>query len=567
MNNFLRRLFSPSLRRGSGGGLLLCLLCSTVFAHAADQAAVARGLSIFNSLYKELNAFYVDSINPQQSVETAINAMLDDIDPYTEYIPASDQEDFMITATGRYGGIGSYIMQRTDKGREGVYISQPYEGSPAARAGLRAGDRIIAIDGDSTAGWASDKVSARLKGEASTHVQVTVARPYAGADSILTMDIERQTIQVTPVPYSGVLPNGMGYIALTTFNEQSASLVRKAVEGFVADKRVKGIILDLRGNGGGLLESAVQVVGCFVPKGTEVLITRGRDKQSERIYKTTQSPVTTTLPLAVLIDGGSASSAEITAGALQDLDRAVLLGSRSFGKGLVQTTRQLPFGGLLKVTVAKYYLPSGRLIQEVDYSQRNLDGTYRHTPSDSTIVYHTRSGREVRGGAGITPDIVIKYPEGSRLVYNIVRDHWDFDFATRWAAEHDSIASPATFVVSDEMFDAFKRSIDPARFDYDKVCETGLEHLREVAKTEGYVNDETTAAFDRLASLLRHDLNHDLDLHRDEISRLIATELMGRYYYHRGQVEQVAHTDETIARAAAELSGPGYRALLKPSAK
>lgn len=538
------------------------LASASTAVSAADVAAVARGLSIFNSVYKELNAFYVDSINPQQSVETAINAMLDDIDPYTEYIPAADQEDFMVTATGRYGGIGSYIMQRVDKGHEGVYISQPYQDSPAARAGLRAGDRIIAIDGDSTAGWTSDKVSSKLKGEASTHVKVTVARPFVGADSILTMDIERQTIEVNPVPFWGVLPSGVGYVALTTFNERSASMVRQAVKAFADDKSVKGIVLDLRGNGGGLLESAVQVVGCFVPKGTEVLVTRGRDKQSERIYKTTDSPVTTALPLAVLIDGNSASSAEITAGALQDLDRAVLLGSRSFGKGLVQTTRQLPFGGMLKVTVAKYYLPSGRLIQEVDYSQRNLDGTYRHTPSDSTITYRTRGGREVKGGAGITPDVTISYPEGSRLVYNIVRDHWDFDFATQWAASHDSIDEPATFTVTDEMFDAFKQSIDPERFDYDKVCETGVERLREVAKNEGYVNDETTAAFDRLAQLLRHDLNHDLDLHRDDISRLIATELMGRYYYHRGQVEQVAHTDETVARAAAVLTGTEYRKIL-----
>ena len=533
--------------------LLLLFATSIVPARADNDAAIVRGLSIFNSVFKELNAFYVDSLNPQQSIETAIAAMLNDIDPYTEYINAKDQEDFMITATGRYGGIGSYIMQRVDKGHEGVYISQTYENSPAATVGLRAGDRIVTIDGDSITGWDTEKVSSRLKGEPSTHVMLEVCRPWV-EDSLLRFDVTRQTININPVPYWGVIDGHYGYINLSAFNEHSGTAVRDAVSALVADKAVRGIILDLRGNGGGLVESAIQVVGCFVPKGTQVLITRGRDKQSERIYKTTTAPVAPDMPLAILIDGGTASSAEITAGALQDMDRAVVLGSRSYGKGLVQTTRSLPYNGLLKVTVSKYYLPSGRLIQEIDYSRRNLDGTYRHTPEDSTRVYLTAGGRKVKGGAGITPDIEVKYPEASRLVYNVVKDHWDFDFATRWAATHDSIAAPEQFVVTDEMFEQFKQSIDPERFEYDKVCETGLEALRKLAKAEGYINDETTAAFDALQAALHHDLNHDLDVHRDELSQYLATELMGRYYYNRGQVAQLAHHDRAVKRAIEELA-------------
>ena len=288
-----------------------------------DDAAVARNLDIFNTLYKELNTFYVDTIDAQKTIENAINAMLDDIDPYTEYIPAKETDEFMTLSTGEYGGIGSYLMERTVGGKKGVYISGPYEGSPAARAGLRSGDRIIMIDGDSTAGWASDQVSKHLKGQANTHLTVTVVRPF-DEDSIKTFSFNRETISVNPVPYYGVTRGNIGYIDLTTFNEKSAQQVRDALIELKKDPRVKSIVLDLRSNGGGIVEGAIQIVGCFVPKGTQVLQMRGRDKSSERTYKTTVDPVDTDIPLAVLIDGGSASASEITAGALQDLDRAVI---------------------------------------------------------------------------------------------------------------------------------------------------------------------------------------------------------------------------------------------------
>lgn len=527
-----------------------------------SEAAIVRNLDIFNTLYKELNTFYVDSIDAQKSIETAINAMLDDIDPYTEYIPAKSRDDFQVISTGEYGGIGSYIQERRGE-KKGVYISGPYAGSPAARAGVRTGDRIIMIDGDSVGDWSSDKVSARLKGLANTRLQLTVVRPYCGDDSIKTFDITRETIKISPVPYYGVVRGDMGYINLTTFNEHSFPQVRDALVALKKNQAVKSIVLDLRGNGGGLMESAVQIVGLFVPKGTTVLTTRGRDKQSEKTYKTTADPIDAKIPLAVLVDGGSASAAEITAGALQDIDRAVVLGSRSFGKGLVQSVRPLPFDGALKVTIAKYYIPSGRLIQEIDYSQRDASGSYQRLPDSLARVFHTAHGREVREGGGITPDIKVDYPELTRLVFNIVRDNWAFDFATKFAAEHPTIDPPATFTITDEIFNSFKAFIDPEKFQYDKVCETGIENLRKVAKTEGYINDETSAAFDKLESLLKHDLGKDLDTHRNEIEKILAREIITRYYYQAGEAELDTRNDETLDRAHEMFAKPGeYRRIL-----
>ena len=549
------------------GGLALVLAAPVALADedtaVNDDMAVARSLDIFNTLYKELNTFYVDTIDAQKSIENAINAMLDDIDPYTEYIPAKEADEFMTMSTGEYGGIGSYLLERTVDGKKGVYISSPYEGSPAARAGLRAGDRIIMIDGDSTAGWGSEQVSKRLKGQANTHLTMTVVRPW-DEDSVKTFSFMRETISVNPVPYYGVTHGDIGYIGLTTFNEKSAQQVRQALIELKKDPRVKNIVLDLRSNGGGIVEGAIQIVGCFVPKGTQVLQMRGRDKSSERTYKTTVEPVDTDIPLAVLIDGGSASASEITAGALQDLDRAVIIGARSFGKGLVQSTRSLPYDGMLKVTIAKYYIPSGRLIQEVDYSNRNADGSYKKTTTDSTArVFHTAHGREVLEGGGIMPDLKIEPRELKRITYNIMRDHWDFDFATRYVAQHQDIPGPSEFEVTDTIFNEFKAFINADKFEYDKVCEQQLATLRKTATTEGYMNDSTTAAFDRLESLLKHDLDHDLDLHREDISYLLSQEIMDRLYYQRGQVECSIRNDETLDKAKAMFDNPGeYQRLL-----
>ncbi len=525
------------------------------------KSDISRNLSVFNQLYKELNTFYVDSLDPDKSITTAIVAMLDEIDPYTEYIPESEQEKFMRATTGEYAGIGSYIMERNGA----VYISGPRKGSPAQRAGLRHGDRIVMIDGDTVLKTPTEEVSKRLKGQPGTHVKVTVERPYVGADSVLTFDIERAKIQEQSVPYWGVEPSGVGYIALTSFTDKSPEEVREALEAFKKNPEVKGVVLDLRSNGGGLVESAVRILGYFLPKGTEVLRMRGRDALNERIYKTSGQPILPDMPLVVMIDGGSASASEIVAGAVQDLDRGVIVGSRSFGKGLVQTTRELPYNNLLKVTMAKYYIPSGRLIQAIDYSRRNPDGTVARIPDSLTNVFKTRHGREVRDGGGITPDVKVELPNGNRISYNIVRDNWSFDFANRYAATHDTIAPASQFRLSDADYEDFKRSIDPARFQYDKVCETMVKQLREVAEIEGYMNDSTKAEFDILERMLHHNLERDLDFHRKTIEPLLTADIVERYYFDGGRYQNALLTDKEFERARAIIEDSSeYARLLKP---
>ena len=319
---------------------------------------------------------------------------------------------------------------------------------------------------------------------------------------------------------------------------------------------MKQIVLDLRGNGGGLLEQAVDIVGNFVPKGTEVLRTRGRDASTEKIYKTTKTPIFPDIPLAVLIDGGSASSSEITAGSLQDLDRAVLIGSRSYGKGLVQATMQLPYDGLLKVTTAKYYIPSGRLIQALDYSHRNPDGSVARTPDSLTNVYKTLHGREVRDGGGLTPDITVEWPQISRLTYNLVRDNWTYDFANKYANTHESIPDAWDFEITDEVYDDFKKSIDPSKLKYDKVLDEILKELRKTAGEEGYLTDETAAALDSLAPLLTHNLNRDLDNKRHEVSEYLGAEIANRYYFDKGKILQDLKYDDALKKAEEILSNP-----------
>ncbi|MEE0979103.1 MAG: S41 family peptidase [Muribaculaceae bacterium] len=528
----------------------------------SPKESVNRNLEIFSAIYKELQTSYVDSIDADKTMRSAIDAMLMTIDPYTEYISEDERDDFMTISTGEFGGIGAYIAQLKNGN---VYISQPQDGTPAKEVGLRAGDVIVAIDGDTVLGLGSAKVRERLRGKAGTSLKVRVNRPYVGADSVLTFDITRRIINVDPVPYFGVVRDSIGYIALTTFNEKSYSQVRDALEALKADPRVKSIALDLRGNGGGLLESAVQIVGLFVPKGSEVLRTRGKGTMQEKVYKTTVKPVDTEMPLVVLIDGSSASASEITAGALQDMDRAVIVGNRSFGKGLVQSTRMLPYRGLLKVTIAKYYIPSGRLIQAIDYAHRNEDGSVDRIPDSLTTVYHTAGGREVRDGAGITPDIKVDYPDATRLVYNVVRDMWAFNYATKFAAEHDTIAPVDRFEITDEIYSDFKNFIDPKRFEYDKVCEVMIDNLEKVAKTEGYMTDSVKAQIDNLRQLLRHDLDKDLDINRDEISDYLAREITTRYYGDKGAVSQSIKMDIALDSVAGMFKTPGrYDKILNP---
>lgn len=540
--------------------LAALLIVLSVIASAATRSKkseISRNLDIFNALYKELQTFYVDSIDAEKSINTAIAAMLNDIDPYTEYFSSKEQDQFRTMTTGEYGGIGS-VIQQSD---QGVIVVEPYKGSPAQMAGLRPGDIFLMIDGDSVTSLSSDKVSEKLKGQSGSTLKLRMKRPWVKSDSILNFELKRAKIQMPSVPYFGMIRPGVGYVSLTTFNEKSYPEVRAGVEQLIKDG-AKSLILDLRGNGGGIVEGAIDILGLFLPKGTTVLTTRGKGVLNEKIYRTSVNPIDTKIPLAVLVDGGTASSAEIVTGALQDLDRAVIIGNRSFGKGLVQSTRELPYDGLLKVTVAKYYIPSGRLIQAIDYSHRNPDGSVARIPDSLTNVFKTAGGREVRDGGGITPDVKIEYPEVNRLTYNVVRDNWAFNFANKYAAEHDTVASPETFVVTDEIYGQFKDFIDPARFNYDKVCENAVDQLREIAKVEGYMNDSTKVQFDILASMLKHDLGHDLDINRKNLTPYIAREILNRYYFNRGEVIYSLRDDEAVDSAVTILTTPRLDEIL-----
>lgn len=537
------------------------LLAAIITAYAAPQksgdAALARNLTTFNAIVKELKDNYVDSIAPDRAFGAAIDALLGTIDPYTEYYPVEEQDALQKMTTGEYGGIGSYLMDRDSS----TYISAPMEGSPAARAGIKAGDRILRVDSIDVSHKLSADVTKVLRGRPETPVTIQLLRPYA-KDSIVTVTLQRELLRQPSVPYYTVFDN-TGYILLTSFINKSPAEVKAALEEFKADPRVKNIVLDLRGNGGGLVESAVDILSYFVPKGTEVVRTRGRDEASERVYKTTRSPLFPDIPLAILIDGATASASEILAGAVQDLDRGVLVGSRSFGKGLVQSTRPLPFSGVLKVTVAKYYTPSGRLIQALDYAHRNEDGSVSRIPDSLTHEYKTLHGRIIRDGGGLAPDSVIDWGKVNRLVYNVVRDNWSFDYATRFVAQHPQVAAPEDFVITDDIYADFKKSIDPKKFKYDRVMEEAMKQLRDIATEEGYMGDETIAAFDSLQKLLIHDLDRDLDTHRPEIEEYLGSEIMSRYYYDRGKTAYMLRNDKALKAARDILNSDRYNKILR----
>lgn len=528
--------------------------------------AYLRNMTIFTALTKELEEHYVDSIRTSEAFKAAIDAMLSTVDPYTEYFNAEDQDKLMRMTTGGYAGIGSYI--HTIGGN--TYISQPIEGSPAKRAGLLPGDLIIRVDTTEARGLTSDKVSSLLKGTPGTTVRVTIERPYsAPGDSIHTYDIVREQVMERSVPWWGTLNNGeTGYIRLTQFIESSAQDVREAVEALKSDPKVRNVVLDLRSNGGGLVDSAIEILGYFLPKGTEVLRTGGKSPETVRTYKTRRDPIMPDTPLVVLIDGGSASAAEIVAGALQDLDRAVLVGSRSFGKGLVQSTHTLPFSTMVKVTTAKYYMPSGRLIQALDYSRRNPDGTVARTPDSLTNVYHTRKGREVRDGGGLTPDSVIDWGTSTAVVYGLMAGQHIFDYATKYAARHDSIAPAGEFKITEEDFADFADAIDPKTFKYDKVCNDMLSNLREAAGNEGYLTPEVKATLDSLDRMLSRDLKSDLYSKRDEIEQYIEVEIAGRYHGEGGKTRQALNHDKAIDTAVRIFNTPGlYDKILATPAK
>lgn len=420
-------------------------------AQKDNRFEVSKNLDIFNALVKEVEMFYVDSVDVEKTVRRGINSMLGSLDPYTEYYPEQEMDKLKMMTTGEYGGIGSYIRGRQEGG---VYIIEPFEGMPAALAGLQAGDRILAIDTVDVTEKSSDEVSNLLKGVPNTKMVLKIQRPNEKKPR--EVELLRKQILVDQVTYYGVRGDGVGYIYLKGFTDKSAQEVKNAFEDLKKNHQIKSLILDLRNNGGGLLESATQIVSMFVPKGKEVVSTKGKISQWDRTYRTANEPLDTVMPMAVLINGNSASAAEIVSGSLQDMDRAVLVGQRSFGKGLVQSTRELPYNGSVKITMSKYYIPSGRCIQQMDYTHRKADGSVAAIPDSLTSVFYTSKGRPVRDGGGVRPEFEIEEEEMPTMMYYLATDFVLLDFVTNWAQKHKTIPPVEEFTVSDEDFEAFK---------------------------------------------------------------------------------------------------------------
>lgn len=528
-----------------------------------NKSEIARNLSIFSGIYKELQLNYIDTVDPTATMRTAIDAMLARIDPYTEFYSADDQEEILSVSSGEYAGIGSTIQRRDSI----VVLSDPRWDSPARRAGVRHGDIILAVDDVTiTPTMPVSEVSSKLRGQPGTHVRLKLRRPYV-KDSLLTVDITRGTISIDPVPYYGYIGDGIGYIRLTTFNEKTASKFARALADLRKNPEVKSLVIDLRGNGGGLLESAVQIVGNFVPKGTSVVETRGRDPKQRKTYKTTHTPVDTEMPVAVLIDGGTASAAEIVSGSLQDLDRAVIIGERSYGKGLVQNVRPMPYNSLMKITTGRYYIPSGRLIQAVVYnhdgSADNQDGAQR-IPDSLTTAYPTAHGRIVRDGGGITPDSTIATPEMNRLMYNLIVRNVIEDYANRYANTHAAVTD-STWVLPDSLFNDFKASMDRGNFKYELPYDSGIKFLRDAARLEGYLTDSLSSELDRLSAMLRPDLERDLDMRRDEILDEMDRLLSERWFSEGQVVRRSLEGDSVLTLAREVLTTPGlYNYMLSP---
>ncbi|RHU24205.1 S41 family peptidase [Parabacteroides sp. TM07-1AC] len=539
-------MFKQIRRERLIGLFCLLLLAGSVIpaqAQKDNRFEVSKNLDIFNALVKEVEMFYVDSVDVEKTVRRGINAMLGGLDPYTVYYPEQDMDELKIMTTGEYGGIGSYIRERKEGG---VYVTEPFEGMPAALAGLKAGDRILAIDTVDTSNKTSSEVSELLKGVPNTKMVLKIQRPNEKKPR--EVELIRKQILVDQVTYYGVRGDGVGYIYLKSFTDKSAQEVKAALEDLKKNHQIKSLVLDLRNNPGGLLESAAQIVGMFVPKGKEVVSTKGKISQWDRTYRTSTEPIDTVMPMVVLINGNSASAAEIVSGALQDMDRAVLVGQRSYGKGLVQSTRELPYEGRLKVTMSKYYIPSGRCIQQMDYSHRKADGSVDAIPDSLTSVFYTSKGRPVRDGGGVRPEFEIEEEEMPTMMYYLATDFILMDFVTDWAQKHKTIPPVEEFTVSDEDFEAFKNYAKEKNFTYDRQSEKVLKNLKEVAKFEGYMDNDSTI-FKELENRLTPDLERDFNHYKDQIKKLMASEIVKRYYYQKGELQESLKEDEVLEKA------------------
>ena len=532
---------------------------------------IVKSLDVFNAVFKELDMFYVDTIDPKEVVEYGIRAMLAKTDPYTEYYPEEDNTLKEVTA-GKCGGIGSVI--RYDTPRKRVAIIEPSEGNPAAEAGLKAGDIIMEINGkdmaqgDRIPNDLTSYVSDNLRGDPGTLCIIKVERPTSDSTYVpMEFKVTRGTIRTNPVPYFGMLNDSIGYIYISTFSVEGCSKEVKRALVELKQQGATSLVIDLRGNGGGLLSEAVNVVNFFVPKGKEIVKTKGKFKQMDHAYRTMNEPIDLEIPLAVLVDGGTASAAEILSGSLQDLDRAVIIGNRTYGKGLVQTLRDLPYNSSMKITTAKYYIPSGRCVQAIDYSRRNSDGSIARTPDSLTNVFHTAAGREVRDGGGIRPDIEVKMDKTPNILFYLVNDDQIFDYATQYVLQHPTIAEVKDFQLTDADYADFKALLKKRNFSYDRQSEAMLKKLKEMAEFEGYM-ENASEEFAALEKKLQHNLDLELDRFAKDIKPLIAEEIVKRYYFEKGAVQETLKDDADLKKALEMLQQPEeYKKVLTVAAK
>ncbi len=519
---------------------------------------ISKNLTIFSEVYKNINLSFVDETNPGELMKTGIDAMLRSLDPYTNYIPESNIEDYRMMQSGQYGGIGSLIQQRDDY----ILITNPYENFPAQKAGLKAGDKITEIDGKSVKGKSASEVSELLKGAKETDVKLTVERK--NETTPLEINVTREIIKMPTVPYYDMVTPKIGYIKLTQFMGTSSAEVASAFKTLKDSNEMEGLILDLRGNPGGLLNEAVNIVNLFVPQGTLVVETKGRDRQNNLKYFARNKPMDTKMPLVILIDKGSASASEIVSGTLQDIDRAVVLGNQSFGKGLVQQTKNMEYNSIIKITVAKYYTPSGRCIQKLDYSDRNLSGKGTNISDSMVHNFTTSNGRPVTDGRGITPDLEVKSPSYSPISGALMRENIVFDFATEFYYSQENITKPRDFKLSEKQYDDFISFASSKDFEYRTGSEQLLEKLKEVAENEQYF-ESSEAEYAALKEKLSPNKDRDLKKFQREIKELIEREIVGRYYYQDGQMELELSTDNFVLEATKTLTNPEtYNNILAP---
>jgi carboxyl-terminal processing protease len=528
---------------------LVVILFSGVLAFQVKNDrlfALAKNIDIFATLVRELDSYYVDEIDPDKLVTVGINAMLEELDPYTEYIPEEESDDFRMLTTGEYAGIGALIGNRG----EGIMVLMPYTGFPAQSAGIRIADYLLKVDSVAVTGKATSEVSELLKGPPNTPVVVTVKRQQ----DTLSFSLIRKKISLKNVPFYGKLDEKTGYIKLSDFTTNASSEVRNALVSLKAQGADR-IILDLRDNPGGLLNEAVEIVNLFIPKGKEVVKTLGKLQNVNYTYKTTKTPVDKEIPLVVLINERSASAAEIVAGALQDYDRAVLVGKKSFGKGLVQTTVPLTYNAQVKITTAKYYIPSGRCIQAIDYAQSRESGSITTVPDSLRKEFKTANGRRVLDGAGIEPDEKVDEVNYAPISYTLVTGNHIFDFATEYYYKHKSISDPLTFSITDRDYEEFKDFLVGKEYDYTTYVEKSVQDLEKYAAKEAYF-EEIKMQLDAIKAKVNHSKEGDLDTHKKEVMKIVSEEIVTRYYFQEGMIEAGLDQDPAVELAKSYLASP-----------